>query len=324
MRNISFTAFSTFLMNAGGALEMKLDSAEEAKRATGLILGQKFKELKAPTAEDFHFLTSKIKAVELKGGLLASLSAILGPSFGNVAAQLAFLDGAARSDLVGRLEVADDGRLELAVANHTNLDANGSQMMGAGIGHTGGAIGGLGLANATSGFTVEQRFPLLPATALGGILVELAQGNSNALLGAIAQSRNESKVTSSMHLNFGLDQRTELSGSSERSQVHIEVDAPIDQLVAAAAKGRGDVLKTLGALGQDAEVTVAAFPTSTKGIMMDPMFFTQTAFMGANFMALRSHAGEPTWMKTGNPGETASALARYLAGQEKPEGPAKA
>ncbi len=311
-------------LGVGGKMEMTFDSAEEAKKATGIILkqaaasavGAEANQLApvvgglvaqkaiGPSADEMKFLADHTSAVELRGNAAAEVAGCVGVK--DVAGL--FGGAAVKEEVAARIEFKNDEGEPKTPELVLKQTVTGEATLGAGLkvsdgnkeSPTGGSAtyaGGKGEAKVA----VEQRFTLPNVSS-----TDLLSNPLKAISGAASsmQKSEKDKIT------LGLDLSGQAFGNGGGVEATASYSGNFAELSAAAIDRlrQGDVagaLKTVNA--GEAEVKVE--PYTTLGISYSPSISIMGFGVGASFEATRKDVSEEhTFDKKGTPAEVARDL----------------
>lgn len=323
-------------LGVGGKMEMTFDNAEDAKRATeiilkqaaasavtaggnnvvpgvgGVVAGAIAERTIGPTADEMKFLAQHTSAVELRGNVAAEVAACAGLKntaglFGNasvkeeVSARLEFRNAEGepiQPQLVVRQSVT--GEASLGAGLHTS---DGKKEGGSGA--KAAYVGGKGEARVV----VEQRFTL-PNVSTTDLLAHPGETIRSAASSMVKSEQD--KIT------LGLDLSGQAFGSGGGVEATATYQGNFDNIRGAAVEAlrRGDLGGALRSVDAgEAEIKVE--PYSKIGVAYAPGVSIMGFGVGASFEATRKDVSEEhTLVEKGKPSEIArdlnNALQPYL------------
>ena len=313
-------------LGVGGKIEMTFDTAEEAKKATGILLKQAAStavsvegnqllpgagllagKALAPSSDEMNFLADHTSAVELGGNVAGEVAGCVGLK------DVAGLFGSAKvkDEVAVRIELKDEKgepkKPELVVKQ----TATGEAELGAGLKLGGREENGMAAAFAggkgEASVEVEQRFTL-PNVKRGDLLAHPLDTVRNAASSMVKTEKD--KVT------LGLD----VSGQALGSGGGLEVEASYEgnfadlQKSAVAALVKGDVNGALKTLDGKDSLELKFEPYATVGVACSPEISIMGFGVGMEFEATRKDYAEKPARKEwkGSPSELGDKLNKQL------------
>lgn len=313
-------------VGAGGKMEMTFDSAQDAKKATEILLKQAAStavtvqgnqmlpgagmlagRALAPSAEEMKFLADHTSAVELSGNVAADVSGCLGLK------DVAGLFGGAevKDEVAVRIELRDESNLpktppELVLTQTVTGKADlgaGLKLSGKGESDAGGSAafaGGSGEAKVE----VEQRFKL-PDVKGGDLLSNPLATVQNAASSMVRSE--EDKVT------LGLDVSGQVAGNGGGVELEASYTGNFNELRSAVVDRlvHGDVGGALESLDQKDSLEMSVKPYTTLGVSCSPGISVMGFGVGMEFEAVRRDVKNTTEFQ-GSPSDAAAQFAQAM------------
>ncbi|MBS1149131.1 MAG: hypothetical protein H6Q89_829 [Myxococcaceae bacterium] len=317
-------------LGLGGKVEMKFATAEDAKKATEILLKQAAASAAAsqtgplaipgqiasraiqPSADELKFLAKNVSAVELRGNVAGELAGTLGIKdvAGINAGLKAKGEVAARIEFTNPPSVTIKQTLSAELAGSAGLRlTNGKEGSDA---NTGGAPGASGKIEAKA--IIEQKYTL-PGNVDTAALLKDPGGYIKDVASKVVKSE-EDKIT------LELDAQGGVLGSGGGAKTEITFKGKAEELRNSGYLEKilkGDVTGALTALGDKVEVEAKVTPYKTLGLSLAPGVSLMGFGVGVELEATRQDmADQPLYEYKGkNATETAQRLAQ-LAQQYSP------
>ena len=317
-------------LGLGGKVEMKFATAEDAKKATEILLkqaaasaaqsqngvlaipGQIAAAAIKPSAEELKFLSSNVSAIEVRGNVAGELAGTLGIK--DVAG--ANLGLKAKEEVAARIEFTNPPTVSIKTTLSAELAGsvglrltNGKE---GGEANTGGLPGANGKVEVKA--SVEQKFTL-PGNFDKAALAADPAGYIKGVSQSIVKSE-EDKIT------LEIDAQGGVLGSGGGAKTEISFKGKAEELRNSGYLEKilkGDVNGALTALGDKVEVEAKVTPYKTLGVSLAPGISVMGFGVGVELEATRQDfADQPLYEYKGkNATETAQRLAQ-LAQQYSP------
>jgi len=315
-------------LGVGGKMEMTFNSAEEAKKATEIVLKQAAasavssqadrllpgaslvtNKALGPSADELKFLADHTSALELRGNVAAEVAGCVGLK------DVAGLFGGAKvkDEVAVRIELKDENGKPKQPELVVKQTVSGEATLGAGLRVSDGAKEATGASATYAGgkgeakVEVEQRWTL--PNASGADLL----GNPAKTIRDAASSMVKSEKDK---ITLGLDLSGQAFGNGGGVAVEASYSGNFSQLGRSTIDQlrRGDVAGALKTLDGN-QMSVKLEPYKTIGVSYAPSVSVMGFGVGAEFEATRKDvADEPyRYEKTGKPSEIANDLNARLA-----------
>ncbi len=310
-------------LGVGGKVEMKFATAEDAKKATEILLkqaaasaaasqpgamsipGQLVGAAIAPSKEELNFLTKNVSAVELRGNVAGELAGTLGVK--DVAGVNAGLK--AKGEVTARLEFTNPPSVTVKQTLSAELAGSAGLRLTNGKegaeNNTGGLPGANGKIEAKA--TIEQKFTL-PAGFDKAALMKDPAGYVKDVASKVVKSE-EDKIT------LELDAQGGVLGSGGGAKTEVTFSGKAEELRNSGyleKMMKGDLQGALTAVGDKVEVAAKVTPYKTLGVSLAPGVSLMGFGVGVELEATRQDmADQPLYEYKGkNATETAKRLAQ--------------
>ncbi|MEW5742447.1 MAG: hypothetical protein AB1938_26250 [Myxococcota bacterium] len=305
-------------LGVGGKVEFKFKTAEEAKRATeillkqaaasaagaamsstpvgplGAVAGQVAQRTLGPSAADLQFLSQRMSAVELKGNVAAEAAATLG--FKDALGAAAGVKGKAEYTVRLDFNRKDDAGRPLppqaSVKQSLTLEGGAGGGVAVGNGKEGNQKNDFGLpylgGKVELKAEVEQRFTL-PSSIDGAKLQSDPLGTLSAIRDQVARSE-EQKVT------ISVDGQAAAVGKGGGLVAEMSFSGKVEDLLNsgyAERLAKGDLQGALRALGDKTQVEAKVTPYAQFGVAMSPSLTVMGFGVGMELEATRKDALDP-------------------------------
>jgi len=310
-------------LGVGGKVEMKFATAEDAKKATEILLkqaaasaaasqqgalaipGQLASAAIAPSADELKFLAKNVSAVELRGNVAGELAGTLGVK--DVAGLNLGLK--AKGEVTARLEFTNPPSVIVKQALSAELAGSAGLRLTNGKegaeSNTGGLPGANGKIEAKA--TIEQKFTL-PGNIDKAALMRDPGGYVKDVADKVVKSE-EDKIT------LELDAQGGVLGSGGGAKTEVTFSGKAEELKNSGyleKMMKGDLQGALTAVGDKVEVAAKVTPYKTLGVSLAPGVSLMGFGVGVELEATRQDmADQPLYEYKGkNATETARRLAQ--------------
>jgi hypothetical protein len=287
-------------LGVGGKLELRFETAEDAKKGAGILLkqaavagmegaagplGMLAGAAVQPSQADMKFLSDHASAVDLRGNAAAQVSAALG--FKSVAGVAGFAK--AKGEDTVRLEFKKPPHV--VIRQELSAQLNASAGLKLGTPNTTGAIRKQaqgGEANLLATATVEQRYTL-PTNIDLSQLKHDPVGTLKSAASGIAKSEQDT-------VSLKLDASGGALGKRGGMLATASYSANVDQLAQSGAIGKllhGDMKGALDAAAKTSNITLAVTPYEQVGVKYAPAGSVMGFGVGASFDAMRKDVRRP-------------------------------
>lgn len=303
-------------LGAGGKVEFKFATAEEAKRATeimlkqaavsaassavgnnplGFVAGQVAQHTLGPSAADMKFLADHASAVELRGNVAAEAAATLGfkDAFGANVGLKGKAEYSVRLDFNRKDASGNALPPQASVKQAYTIEAGGGAGIDVSNGKEGGEKNGFGLpyvgGKVEMKLEAEQRFTL-PSSIDKSKLQSDPIGTLRGIASQV-QASEEQKVT------IGLDGQATAVGKGGGLAAEISFSGKVDDLMKsgyAEKLAQGDLQGALRALGDKTQVEAKLTPYAQFGVSMAPGVTVMGFGVGAELEATRKDQLDPS------------------------------
>jgi len=296
----SATASAAATLGVGGRVELKFDNAEDAKKATGILLKQAAASglegvagpagalagaAVAPNAADEKFISDHASAVELRGNVAAQVSAALGLK--NVVGLAGFAK--VKGEDTVRLELSKPPKVVLRqelsgqVSGSAGIKLGKPSTDGARKKQATGAEGSvLGSARVQQTYTLPEQLDL-------GKLKSDPVGTLTKVAGAVAKTEQDS-------VSFTLDASGGALGHRGGVVATASYTGDAGALASSGALQKlfsGDLKGALTAATSNANITLAVTPYENVGVKYMPAASVMGFGLGGSFDALRKDVRRP-------------------------------
>lgn len=306
-------------LGIGGKVEMKFKTADEAKKATEILLkqaaaaavsnptgplaiaGPLVAQAIQPSSDELKFLANHVSAVELRGNVAGELAATLGIK------DVAGINGSlkAKGEVTARLEFEEGKKPSVTIKQTLSGELAGSaglRLTNGAAENSGGLPGANGKVEVTLGISQKYELPDHVDTKKligdpAGYLKEVAHE---------AVKSEEDKVTLEINGSGGV------LGSGGGAKIEVEFKTNAQKLLETgfAEKAlKGDFKGALSAVGSETEVDAKVTPYKTLGVSLSPSVSLMGFGVGVSLEATRTDMADQSWLQyKGNANEAAEQL----------------
>ncbi|MBI3184835.1 MAG: hypothetical protein HYZ28_22075 [Myxococcales bacterium] len=325
------SAEASALLGVGGKVEMKFDTAEEAKRATEILLrqaavsaiqsspvgaavGPVVQATVAPSAEEMRFLTSKVSAVELRGNAAAELAGTLGVREQGIATAGLFGSAKVKGEVAARIELSPGKPPEVVIKQTFSGEVAG----GGGLKLGGDDNGSMAFAGGKAQGKVELESRVaLPAGVDPSSLLSDPVGTIRAAAVQMGESVQHK-------LTVGLDGQGNFLGNAGGLSAEVSFTGKPTEILRSGAVAKalgGDIEGALAAAGEGVPVEAKVVPYTQVGLSLSPGVSIMGFGVGLEVEATRRDVSDtPIWEYRGNAAQAAREL--HERAMLVPKGPA--
>ncbi len=310
------------LLGAGGKVEMRFDSAEDAQRAADALLrtgSPAYALLNGgpPSKDDLRFLAENTSAVEFRGNGAAKIAAELGVGVRDLAGAGLFASGDIKQEVITRLELPVDGR-PAAVSVREELSGKVDAGAQAGIDVTRGTPG-----NAKKGGASWALQGNVTGKVTAEAKITLAGVDPDALLRDPLGTITASGIDTAKNTKATTTVTLEGQGTAGKNGSGIEAKLSFEQspgaLLDSGALGkaaRGDFAGAIDAVGRGVPVDATIRSFDDRGISARPELRIFGFGGGLSFEAIRrDFASDDVFTYRGNAADARDALIAFGRGE---------